>query len=111
MSDPVQVFLGEFPFGQAVTFRAAFANSAGVATNPTTTTFEIGRIVVNPPPDPTKTSAVFGVDGAVTNPTTGRFEYAYLPAAAGNYIGRAVGTGAVEAAMVFTFTVRPNPLA
>lgn len=111
MSDPASVYLGEFPFGQAITFRAAFENSSLVPANPTTTTFQIGLIVVNPPPDPTASSAVFGIDAAVTNPLVGRFEYAFLPPLAGNYIGRAVGTGAVQAAMPFTFTVKPNPLA
>jgi hypothetical protein len=110
MSDPVSVYLGEFPFGQAITFRAEFADENLAPTNPTTTTFQIGLIIVNPPPDPTASSAIFGIDPGVTNPAVGRFDYAYLPLVSGNYTGRAVGTGAVQAAMPFYFTVKPNPL-
>jgi hypothetical protein len=101
----------EYEFGQSVRLSVSFADADGDPTNPTTTTFQYGLRAVNPPPDPTGTSAVFGVDGAVINDSAGRFHYDFVPAVAGNYITRVVGTGTVAAAAVGAFRVKPNPLA
>lgn len=101
----------EYELGQSVRLTASFANAAGTATDPTTVTFQHGLRVVNPPPDPTATSAVFGVDGAVVKDSTGRFHYDFTPATAGVYTTRVVGTGTVAAASVGAFRVKPNPFA
>lgn len=101
----------EYPLGQAIRLTARFATFAGVLTNPTTTTFRVARILVNPPPDPTATNAVFGVDINVVNDSAGVFHYDHVPAAAGNYIYQAVGTGAVAAVKTGYFRVVPSPFA
>ncbi len=103
----------EVPFGQAIQLEATFINATtGAAANPTTTTFQVALVVANPPPDPTPTTAVFGVDAAVQNPATGRFTYDFTPALPGNYIARVFGTGAVVAATPpFLFRVLPTLLA
>jgi hypothetical protein len=103
--------MNEYPFGQAVRLSASFANAAGVATNPTTVVFQVGLRLVNPPPDPTATDAIFGIDSAVTNPVVGTFFYDLLPTQSGNYIARVEGTGAVQAAQVSQFRVLPDPFA
>ena len=102
----------EYPFGSLVTLRASFINTTtGALANPSVVTFKTGLRVVNPPPDPTAVDAVFGVDVAVTNPSTGVFLYTLTPATAGNYIARVVGTGTVQGAQVTEFRVLPNPFA
>jgi hypothetical protein len=101
----------EYNLGQGVRLTAQFATFAGVLTNPTTTTFRVANITVNPPPDPTAADAVFGVDGAVTNDSAGVFHYDFVPAAAGNYVYAAVGEGAVAAVKVGYFRVKPSPFA
>lgn len=101
----------EYPFGQAVCLVAQFADADGVATNPSTVTFQTGLIIANPPPDPTAIDAIFGIDPDVSNPSTGRFQYVLLPTLPGNYTARVVGTGLVQAAMTLQFRVLPNPLA
>jgi hypothetical protein len=103
--------MNEYPFGQAIRLTAEFANDLGNPANPTTVVFEVGLVLVNPPPDPTATVAIFGIDSAVTNPVTGTFFYALLPTQSGNYIARVVGTGAVQAAQVRRFRVLPDPFA
>ncbi len=101
----------EYPFGQKVRLAASFANTSDVAADPSTVTFQYGLTAVNPPPSPTATSAVFGVDGAVVKDSTGRFHYDFLPAESGNYTARVVGTGNVAAAQVVQFRVKPSPFA
>jgi len=101
----------EYPFGQAVRLRASFANADGAPTDPSTVTFQYGLHTVSPPPDPTATSAVFGVDGAVVKDSDGRFHFDFVPPVAGIYTTRIVGTGAVAAAAVGAFRVKPNPFA
>ncbi len=101
----------EYPFGQAVRLRASFADANGAPANPSTVAFQYGLITVNPPPDPTATNAVFGVDSAVIQDSTGRFHYDFLPPAPGNYVTRVVGTGTVAAAATGAFRVKASPLA
>jgi hypothetical protein len=101
----------EYPFGQGVRLTGQFADADGDLTNPTTTTFRVANITVNPPPDPTATDAVFGVDGAVINDSEGVFHYDFVPAAAGTYVYAVVGTGAVAAVKVGHFRVVPSPFA
>lgn len=101
----------EYPFGQKVKLSASFENDSGVAADPSTITFQYGLTAVNPPPSPTATSAVFGVDGAVVKASTGRFSYSFLPAESGNYTARVAGTGNVAAAQVVQFRVKPYPFA
>jgi hypothetical protein len=101
----------EYELGQSVRLTASFATAAGVPTNPTTTTFKYGVKLVNPPPDPTAISAVFGVDIAVVNDSAGRFHYDFVPPLPGNYTSSVVGTGAVAAVAVGAFRVKPSPFA
>lgn len=101
----------EYEFGQNVRLSASFADADGAATDPTTVTFQYGLRSVNPPPDPTATSAVFGVDGAVVKDATGRFHFDFVPATAGIYTTRVVGTGTVAAAAVGAIRVKPSPFA
>jgi hypothetical protein len=101
----------EYPFGQGVRLTAQFATFAGVLTNPTTVTFRVANITVNPPPDPTAADAVFGVDAAVINDSAGVFHYDFVPAAAGNYVWAAVGTGTAAAVKPKYFRVIPSPFA
>ncbi len=101
----------EYELGQSVRLAAAFATFAGVRTNPTTTTFKVARVTAQPPPEPTATSAVFGVDAAVINDSAGVFHYDFTPANPGDYVWQAVGTGAVAAVKRGRFRVLPSPFA
>ncbi len=101
----------EYPFGQKVKLSASFEDEDGAAADPSTTTFQYGLTTVNPPPSPTATSAVFGVDGAVVRASAGRFSYSFLPTESGMYTARVVGTGNVAAARVVQFRVKPYPFA
>lgn len=101
----------EYPLGQAVRLSAYFENASGVAADPTTVTFSFGLVVANPPPDPTATVAVFGIDVNVIKDSTGRYHYDFVPAAPGVYKTRVVGTGTVAAAATGAFRVIPSPLA
>jgi hypothetical protein len=100
----------EYEQGQAVRLIGLYANASGPA-NPTTTIFQYGLRSVNPPPDPTATTLTFGVDGEVTNPSTGRFEAVLTGLAPGIYTARTAGTGAVAAVKVGAFRVKPSPFA
>lgn len=103
--------MDEYAFGQPVKLIALFADTAGAAANPTVVTFSTGLIITSSPPEPTPVNAQFGIDAAVTNPTTGRFEYVLTPLVSGNYKARVVGTGAVQGAATHAFRVLPNPFA
>lgn len=102
----------EYELGQKVRLSASFANTSDVAADPSTVTFQYGLVTVNPPPSPTATSAVFGVDAAVIKDSTGRFHYDFLPAASGMYVALVVGTGNVAAVPTpVRFRVKPSPFA
>ena len=101
----------EYPLGQKVRLSASFANASGTPTNPSAVTFQYGLALVNPPPSPTATSAVFGVDAAVINDSAGRFHFDLTPPASGNYVAAAVGTGTVSAVSLIQFRVLPSPFA
>lgn len=101
----------EYELGQAVRLTAAFINAAQQAADPTTITFRFGVILVNPPPDPTATSAVFGVDVNVIKDSVGNYHYDFVPAVPGNYVYVAVGTGTVAAVARGAFRVKPSPFA
>jgi hypothetical protein len=94
-----------------VRLSAYFENASGVAADPTAVTFSYGVVVASPPPDPTATTAVFGVDVNVIKDSTGRYHYDFTPSAPGIYRTRVVGTGAVAAAAVGGFRVKPSPFA
>jgi hypothetical protein len=54
----------------------------------------------------------FGVDGEVTNPSTGNFVAVILPTVPGVYSWDSVGTGAVTAVTTLRkFRVLPSPFA
>lgn len=101
----------EYELGQAVRLSAYFENASGVAADPSTVTFSVGVRSVNPPPDPTKTDAVFGVDAAVIKDATGRYHYDFTPSTPGIYTTRVVGTGTVAAVAVGAIRVKPSPFA
>lgn len=101
----------EVELGQAVRLSAAFLNASGAAANPTTVTVRFGVRLVNPPPDPTATSLVFGVDAAVIQDSTGNYHADITPAVPGNYIFSWIGTGTVAAVSVGAFRVKPSPFA
>lgn len=101
----------EYELGQAVRLTAAFENAAGVPADPTTITFSYGVRLVNPPPDPTATNAVYLTDLNVIRDSTGRYHYDFVPSLPGNYVTRVVGTGAVAAVAVGSFRVLPSPFA
>jgi hypothetical protein len=101
----------EFELGQSVRLSAAFADADGVATDPTTVTFQYGLRTAAPPPDPTATSAVYGDDAAVVKGDTGEYHFDFTPSTAGIYTTRVVGTGTVAAAAVGAIRIKPNPLA
>lgn len=101
----------EYEYGQAVKLVALFVDTSGAAANPTVTTFEYGLRTAAAPPDPTATTLTNGVDGEVTNPSTGRFEAVLTGLDPGIYTTRVAGTGAVAAAAVGAFRVKPNPFA
>lgn len=101
----------EYELGQAVRLRASFADEDNEAADPSTVTFRYGVRTVNPPPDPTATSAVFGVDGAVTKDSVGRYRYVFVPDAPGEYVSQVQGTGNVAAVKVGAFRVKPSPFA
>jgi len=101
----------EYELGQSVRLTASFANAAGVAADPSTITFKYGVRLVNPPPDPTAISAVFGVDIAVVKDSVGRYHYDVVPSLPGNYTSAVVGTGTIAAVAVGSFRVKPSPFA
>ena len=100
----------EYEFGQAVRLTAAFEDASGAAADPTTITFKFGVQLVHPPPDPTATSAVFGVDINVVKDSVGNYHYDFTPSLPGNYIYLCQGTGTVAAVAVGRFRVKPSPL-
>ena len=101
----------EYELGQAVRLAAYFENASGVAADPTGVTFSFGVRSQSPPPDPTATNAVFGVDAAVIKDSTGRYHYDFTPSTPGIYTIRVVGTGAVAAVAVGAIRVKPSPFA
>ena len=99
----------EYEIGTAVRLSASFADASGVATNPTTVTFFVGLRSTAPPPDPTATDL-----GSGTNDATGQYHVDITPSTLsvpGIYDTRVVGTGAVAAAAVGAFRVKPSPFA
>jgi hypothetical protein len=101
----------EVELGQAVRLSAAFLNASGAAADPSTVTVRYGVAIVTPPPDPTATSLVFGVDAAVIKDSTGNYHADIVPATPGNYTYLWVGTGTVAAVSRGTFRVKPSPFA
>ncbi len=101
----------EYELGQAVRLTAAFLNTAGAAADPSTVSVKHGVALVNPPPDPTATTLVFGVDAAVIKDSTGNYHADILPAVPGNYTYSWIGTGTVAAVSVGHFRVKPSPFA
>ena len=102
----------EYALGQSVRLAAAFATFAGVRTDPTTVTFKYAVVTDQPPPEPTATSAVYLTDPNVIRDSAGVFHYDFVPAASGDYVWQAVGTGAVAAACPLQrFRVLPSPFA
>jgi hypothetical protein len=100
----------EIPLGQAIRLTASFLNAAGAAADPTTVTFKYAPVIVNPPPDPTATSDVFGV-GSTVKDSTGNYHLDFTPNAAGNWVYQAIGTGTVAAVATGHFRVIPSPFA
>jgi hypothetical protein len=104
--------MNEYPLGQAVRLSATFANASDVVADPTTVTLTIGRQEVSPPPAPTGTSFVHGVDLTLVKDSTGNYHLDYTGAASGIYVYRWVGTGTVAtASLPRYFKVTPNPFA
>lgn len=102
----------EYALGQAVRLTGAFLNASGVAANPTAVSVKYGVALVNPPPDPTAITLVFGVDAAVIQDSTGNYHADVLPAVAGNYVYQWIGTGTVQAVnLPRYFRVVPSPFA
>jgi hypothetical protein len=101
----------EYELGQAVRLTAAFITAAGIAGDPTTVTFKEGVMTAAPPPDPTATSHVFGVDAAVIKDSVGNYHFDYVPTLPGVYTYLAVGTGVLAAVAVGRFRVKPSPFA
>lgn len=82
-----------------------FRDEAGLAIDPTMTTFRLllpdGTVVTKSTPD-----------AAVVRDGTGRYHWDYQPTVqAGSHKYRAIGTGAVVAAGSWEFYVRPDPTA
>lgn len=103
--------MNEYPLGQALQFTARYANN-GTPTNPSVTVFKTAPITAAPPPEPTATSAQFGVSSAVLNPATGVFTFDFTPPSSGIWIVQSVGTGVVQAASKpLRFRVLPSPFA
>lgn len=82
--------MGLYTLGTEVTLFYTFTVE-GVPTDPTTVTFTVEL------PDETVETFVDGVDPEVTNPSTGYYELAYLPAQVGTYNYKVAGTGLVVA--------------
>lgn len=102
----------EYPLGQAVRLTVAFVNDDGIADDPTTITFTYGVALTQPPPKPTASSHVFGVDGAVIRDSEGNYHYDFVPSVPGDYVWQSVGTGAVAAVCPLQrFRVLPSPFA
>jgi hypothetical protein len=102
----------EYPFGQAVELRAEFADEDGAPTTPTVATFRVGRETISPPPSPSATSFVNGVDSEVSVASAGDLRCVFVPAASGVYVYDATGTGNMDAATVpRRFKVLPSPFA
>lgn len=102
----------EYPLGQAIEITASFVDKDGAAANPTTTTFRVGLIAAQPPPQPTAVEYVSGTDPEVTNPATGSFRLVITPTESGVYLYDVVGTGAVAAVPTTgKFRVLPSPFA
>lgn len=88
---------GTYNIGDLVVLTAAFANeTTRNAANPTATT-----IIVRAPDGTTSTPAP-------ANPSTGTFTAQVSATQSGEWLWRAVGTGAVQAAGQSSFYVTPN---
>ena len=103
--------MNEYDLGQAIRVTAAFVNAAGAAADPTTVSIKFGPILVNPPPDPTATTLVFGVDAAVIKDSVGNYHADITPSVPATYVFQAVGTGTVAAVSTGRFRVKPSPFA
>jgi hypothetical protein len=102
----------ELPLGQAVRLTAIFINAAGSAADPTTVTFTYGLSDQSPPPKPTASNHVYLTDVNVIKDSVGNYHYDFVPAAPGDYIWQAVGTGTVAAVCPLQyFRVLPSPFA
>jgi hypothetical protein len=87
--------MGEYYIGNIVRLTAAFKNSAGVATNPTTVVLQIRK------PDGTNESNI-----TPTNTAVGAYQHDYTPGGGGKYYYKFVGTGGVTAADEDFFIIR-----
>lgn len=101
----------EYPIGQAIRITAAFLNASGAAADPSTVSIKYGPRLVSPPPDPTATTLVFGVDAALIKDSTGNYHADIAPAVAADYVYQAIGTGTVAAVATGGFRVLPSPFA
>lgn len=99
----------KFYVGQNVRVQVRFQSSTAPTTwgtlpsyadtDPTAVTFAIVE------PDATETEYVYGTDSEVTKQATGIYSFEAPPTQGGKHRGRAVGTGAVGAAVHFTYDV------
>jgi hypothetical protein len=79
-----------YPVGTEIRFSVVFKNADGVEADPTAVTF---RIKQN-----SETLFTYGTDAALVRTAPGRYAILYAPAAAGSWVARWKGTGAVNAA-------------
>jgi hypothetical protein len=88
--------------GDMVELKGTFTNDAGTLTNPTAVTCRVKN------PNGVITVYVYGVDGALTRPSTGVYTLALTPDIAGAWTYRFEGTGAVQQAGEKSFVIKPS---
>jgi hypothetical protein len=91
-----------YDIADIVTLSGAFTNSGGVATDPTTITFDLTE------PDAVTTSYVYGTDSELVKDSTGNYHVAWPITKSGLHAWRMAGTGAVETAQEGVFYARPT---
>jgi hypothetical protein len=98
--------LGTYDIGDQPVITAEFRDLAGVLADPTAVTFMLRR-------DSTaEASYVHGTDDEVDKTSTGIYTFTVpVLAAAGRYVVRSKGTGAVVTASETAFQVRPSGMA
>jgi hypothetical protein len=90
-----------FEVGQKKTITVTFCNAAGAAADPTGVTLEI-----RDPSTGTRTTYTHGVDAALVKDTTGVYHFDLTLSAAGDWMFRWAGAGAIVAVDEGVISVR-----
>lgn len=91
-----------FDIGDKVKTTAVFKDAVSAPTDPATTTLKVRE------PSGVETAYLYGTDPEVVTTGTGSFSAEFVMDAAGEWVFRWIGTGAVAAAQEIAIQVRPS---